>query len=433
MSLKKQLARYKKHLSHAKEAAGRDAKDQEVLSVKEAPPQEEEGILTKSLQEAAKDLGANVRAFEDQAMLETKTIYPLSDQHGRYRLNEIHEAVGLWEDDFKQHPLSAQNLTAEDLLFFDTETTGLGSGTGHMIFLLGTGRVIGNAFHVTQYFLPGPGHETAFYYYFLSECKELTNLVTFNGKAFDWPRVKTRVQFVRDRVPKLPEFGHFDLLHASRRMWKASLESVRLSSIEEQILGMERSLDVPGHMAPFLYFQFLKDPKASLVKGVFDHNREDVLSLVTLYIHLSRLFHQKEDAMSVREQFECCRWLFSLGYVREAQVWLEKLAELGKGSQEEKAQILRLLGYAYKKCQMVTEANESFLKIIIKELSKDYSICVEIAKFYEHYEKDFDQALFFAQKALSFLENATGLKKQTIVAEEQAILHRIERLHSKLD
>ena len=45
-------------------------------------------------------------------------------------------------------------------------------------------------------------------------------MVTYNGKAFDWPQVKTRHTLIREHVPKLPPFGHFDLYHAARRMWK---------------------------------------------------------------------------------------------------------------------------------------------------------------------------------------------------------------------
>ena len=79
---------------------------------------------------------------------------------------------------------------------------------------------------------------------------DYTTLVTYNGRAFDWPQVKTRHTLVRDHVPKLPSFGHFDLLHASRRMWKNKLESVKLANVEENILGVVRENDIPGYLAP---------------------------------------------------------------------------------------------------------------------------------------------------------------------------------------
>ncbi|MCK9907287.1 ribonuclease H-like domain-containing protein, partial [Frankia sp. Cpl3] len=75
------------------------------------------------------------------------------------------------------------------------------------------------------------------------------DLVTYNGKAFDWPQVKTRHTLLRDSVPELPIFGHFDLLHGARRLWKDELESCRLANIEREKLGSFRQDDVPGYMA----------------------------------------------------------------------------------------------------------------------------------------------------------------------------------------
>lgn len=424
MSLKKQLARYKKHLSHSTAA--------ETIEKPSISEPEHSQTLDKSLQSAASGLEAQIKFFDEQVLLEKKTSFPLTTLHGAYRFEEIYDAVGLWKSDLKDHPLSANQLQAEDLLFFDTETTGLGSGAGHMIFLLGTGKIVQDQFEVTQYFLPGPGHEAAFYYYFLSDNKDLSNLVTFNGKAFDWPRVKTRVQFVRDRVPKLPEYGHFDLLHASRRMWKDQLESVRLSIIEEELLGLKRELDVPGHMAPFLYFQFLKSPKASLVKGVFEHNAEDIKGLVTLYIHLSRLLHQKNETASLEEQFQCCRWLFKLGFLTEARVWLEKLSgQAETASSTNQAKILHLLAQTCKKQQLFNEANDYFVQLIDRELTKDPFVCIEAAMHYEHRANDYEKAIFYTEKALNWLNEEPIDHSDHYQSDYEAFRHRLVRLQTK--
>ncbi len=437
MSLKKQLERYKKHLTHEKDMSGRKAslelKEQKASdesgavsgTCKKMATNESESVLNQALQVAATDLGAEIRSLDDQALLQKKIVYPLEERHGHYRFADLYEAAALWETNFQDHPLSARSLEPEDLLFFDTETTGLGAGAGHMIFLLGTGKVVGKQFEVTQYFLPGPGHEAAFYYYFLSDNRDLSNLVTFNGKAFDWPRVKTRVQFVRDRVPKLPEYGHFDLLHASRRLWKHRLESVRLSLVEEHLLGLTREMDVPGHMAPFLYFQFLKAPKASLVNGVFEHNAEDIKSLVTLYIHLTRLLHGELAQATLEERYECGRWLVSLGFHKEAILSLEPLLEkkgATKGSISNK--IMEQVAISYKKLHDYTKATSYFLK-----LSEDHlSACIEVAKHYEHRESDYEKALFYTQKAYSLFEK-TSLDGHELHDE---IIHRRTRLETKI-
>ena len=79
-----------------------------------------------------------------------------------------------------------------------------------------------------QHILSQPGSEVPLYKSFLERI-DYTNMVTYNGKAFDWPQVKTRHTLIREHVPKLPAFGHFDLYHAARRLWKHRLERIKLS------------------------------------------------------------------------------------------------------------------------------------------------------------------------------------------------------------
>ncbi len=121
--------------------------------------------------------------------------------------------------------------------------------------LLGHARVYDDRVVVKQHLLPKPGHEAALYHSFLSEV-DIQSLVTYNGKAFDWPQVKTRHTLIRDRVPKLPDFGHFDLLHGSRRLWKHKFDRVSLGTVEKEELGVVRTEDTPGYLAPMMYFHF---------------------------------------------------------------------------------------------------------------------------------------------------------------------------------
>ncbi|MGV3489451.1 MAG: ribonuclease H-like domain-containing protein, partial [Tuberibacillus sp.] len=335
MSLKKQLQRYKQHLSKPEEKKP------------ESRPTPPEDHVYQAIMEAANQLGAEIRTLDDQYVLVKREEIPLDALHGTRPLRDIFHAVELWQNGPDAHPLSTKGLDAQQLLFFDTETTGLSSGAGHMIFLLGCGVIRGEQLIVTQYFLPGPGHEAAFYYHFLTDVKDLSNLVTFNGKAFDWPRVKTRVQFVRDAVPKLPAFGHFDLLHASRRLWKHKLESVRLSVVEEEIIGYHRDGDIPGHMAPFLYFEFLKSPKASLVEGIFRHNADDIKTLLSLYSHLTRLIHFDGIEPTLEEIYEMARWFTAPGDYNRALSILQRTEQNTITIETAKHQ--RLLGDCYKK------------------------------------------------------------------------------------
>ncbi len=131
---------------------------------------------------------------------------------------------------------------------------------------------------VRQHILPQPGNEIPLYQSFLERINYDT-LVTYNGKAFDWPQLKTQHTLIREHVPKLPEFGHFDLYHASRRLWKDKLERVKLSAVETDILGIKRTSDIPGYLAPMIYFDFIERKDPEILFGILKHNELDVLSL----------------------------------------------------------------------------------------------------------------------------------------------------------
>ncbi len=59
--------------------------------------------------------------------------YPLEHKHGLYKLGAFYEAIEKWENSSFEHPYSLS--FDEDILFFDTETTGL-KGVGTQIFLI---------------------------------------------------------------------------------------------------------------------------------------------------------------------------------------------------------------------------------------------------------------------------------------------------------
>lgn len=193
------------------------------------------------------------------------------------------------------------------------------------MFLLGHARVLGDRIIIRQHVLPHPGAEVALYQSFLSDV-DYTTLVTYNGKAFDWPRLKTRHALVRDMVPKLPAFGHFDLYHAARRLWKDKLDSLRLAEVEKHILQIERDDDVPGFLAPMIYQEFLQTPHPDRIMPVLRHNEQDVLSLIALYIHLSIQLLEAMQISDPREQLAAARWLEAVGKRRLLGVCMNKRA-----------------------------------------------------------------------------------------------------------
>ncbi|QZT34205.1 ribonuclease H-like domain-containing protein [Caldalkalibacillus thermarum TA2.A1] len=382
--------------------------------------------------------------LDDEYALVRTVTYPLDYRHGLYRLGELKEVVQQWNDLAFSHPLStfnrgeqsegeprAQSLEAEDLLFFDTETTGLGSGTGNTIFLLGYARLKRDHVHITQFFLPGPSHEAAFYHGFLQDVRDLKNLVTYNGKAFDWPQVKTRHTFVRERVPKLPRFGHFDLLHAARRLWKQELHSCRLAVIEEHKLSIRRERDTAGYLAPMLYFDYLQDPCPETIKGVFRHNEWDVLSLISLYIHLSSLVLERQTS-TAEEKVELGRWLEQLGQEEPAQNCYEELLASLSAGHHLYVPVAHQLASLYKKPGNYEKALELWESLPVDNHPYGLEILIECAKLYEHKLQDVEKALFYARQAYARWKQHKRLPGHAPRQAEADLVKRINRLEKKM-
>lgn len=420
MSLKRKLQLYKKQLHQAQKAENQEHKEKKVSA--------DSDTYEREIRQAARDMDAEIRHFDNQYVLvHTERLKP-ETAIGPYSAGALFKTVSDWQKGSSVHPLSAYGLAAEDLLFFDTETTGLASGTGQMIFLIGLARVTPAGVIMRQYFLPGPGHEAAFFNAFLRDSHSLKNLVTFNGKAFDWPRVKTRHRFVRDQVPRLPAFGHFDLLHASRRLWKNRLDSVRLQTVEKEILGLEREEDVPGKMAPFLYFQFLKRPEADLVKGIIEHNRTDVLSLIALYIHLSNKILGNMPC-DEHERYEIARWYRQIGDSERALPLFRKLAAhdsaIGARSRAQVAALYKREGYYGQALTMLQS-------VIGDDNRADDHIYIEAAKLMEHQFQNYEGAISYTERALrSLQEKQKTLPDEIIERKTSAYIKRINRLDEK--
>ncbi|WP_100487981.1 ribonuclease H-like domain-containing protein [Sporolactobacillus pectinivorans] len=420
MSLKQKLQLYKKQLHQAQQIERGNKSEERAIHAADDE---------REIRRAAKDLDAEICRFEGQYVLVHTEQLNATTCVGPYTVKELFPVVADWQKKVSRlHPLSAYGLEAEDLLFFDTETTGLSAGAGEMIFLIGLARVTRSGVELKQYFLPGPGHEAAFYNAFLSDSRSLKNLVTFNGKAFDWPRVKTRYQFVRDQVPRLPAFGHFDLLHASRRLWKERLDSVRLQTVEKEILSMGRTDDIPGKMAPFLYFQFLKHPQASQVAGIIEHNREDVLSLIALYIHLSNKVLGNIDC-DPAERYEIARWHQQIGDKRRAVSLFRTVADqngyYGNLSKIHLAQLYKREGH-------YTHALTLMQSAISSETEPDDSLYIEAAKIMEHQFKDYREAIQYTQYAIDCLKDRRDITESRSSEKIRAYLKRLNRLDQKL-
>lgn len=420
MSLKAKLNRLKPHIS----SVGLTEEDKEhqlaEVSTKEIPHQDrwkQEGVFPYFM--------------EQDYCLIREVKYPLSQRHGQYRFSDFLTAVEVWNSHSIMHPLSAKGHKAEELFFFDTETTGLGGGVGNTIFLLGYASVAGDELILRQHILPHPGAEVPLYQSFLERVNYKT-LVTYNGKSFDWPQVKTRHMLVREHVPKLPKFGHFDLFHAARRLWKHKLERLKLSIVEKEVLGVERIDDIPGYLAPMIYFDFIESKQPEGMLGILRHNEIDILSLITLYTHLTFQLCGIDQRQSRKESFEVGRWFSTLGENYEAEKVLTKLT-----TERDATSFKAMCTLAFQKKKEGDWENAQNLFEEVVESGDDMmmiSAAVELAKIFEHKKREYRSAISYCQKAIGVLtqseSNAVG-KGQLSLEELENRLKRLERKIAK--
>lgn len=373
--------------------------------------------------------GVHPYFFEDNYCLVREREYPLTYKHGIYDFAQFEAVVDAWNLSAVPHPLSTSGHLPENLFFFDTETTGLGGGVGNTIFILGHASLTENSIKLKQHILSQPGAEVPLYKSFL-ESVNYTTMITYNGKAFDWPQVKTRHTLIREHVPKLPPFGHFDLYHAARRMWKHKLERLKLAVVEKEVLGFERKGDIPGYLAPMIYFDFVerKDPEGML--GILKHNEDDILSLISLYTHLSLQILGLDEKQTVREVFEVGKWFSQLG---ESEYAKQAFSNISSGEDSSALNARHALAFEYKKQKKWTEAASLWQDIAEKGDPEIKLIaCIELAKIYEHREKDFHKALHFSKKAEIIYQEAVKGKGVKIPIKQEEITKRQQRLLKKL-
>lgn len=151
-------------------------------------------------------------------------------------------------------------------------------------------------FVVRQFFMRHPGEETALLASLANQLAAYRMTVTFNGRAFDLPMLRSRFRLHRHFLPPatpapdlLDQRGvHIDLLPPARRLWRRRLQSCRLINLEQKILQLYRSEDdVPGHLIPLLYTDFTRSGDARAMRQVFYHNREDIVSMVGIAAHIT--------------------------------------------------------------------------------------------------------------------------------------------------
>jgi uncharacterized protein YprB with RNaseH-like and TPR domain len=175
----------------------------------------------------------------------------------------------------------------EDILFLDTETTGLAGGTGTYVFLIGLAYLADGELVLRQHLLRDLSAESAFVDHLKAVLEPYRACASYNGKTFDLPLLRTRfVMAIRSELTV--DESHLDLLHPARRLWKDRFGSTTLRQLEESILDDGRVTDIPGSLIPDAYFHYLRKGDEAIIAPVLEHNARDVVSLVRIADRVAR-------------------------------------------------------------------------------------------------------------------------------------------------
>lgn len=234
--------------------------------------------LTRQLLQAS--LGGEYSAHkEDSVLLITKSWDGFSDEGVALKLTEIPQIL------LQYAQLdSSQALDPNELLVLDVETTGLSRGST-LSFLIGLGYFEDGKYKVEQILLPEPDAELNGFDRLIQLLESHSVLVTFNGKSFDIPVLESRLLYHQLWL-NLKEKDHIDLLHLARRLWKNSVPSCALESLEFYIMGQirDQELDIEGALIPQVYLQYLVSGEVEPLQKVVMHNQLDLIYTMALMV-----------------------------------------------------------------------------------------------------------------------------------------------------
>ncbi len=411
---------YEQRLMAMKNMLKKKAPTEEVKQEKKtkpkAPPYEKEWLKAGLIKEE-----------NDYGIVYKKVIhYDENYFHGNKRLGDLQKTIEQWSNFQGEHPLALEENTK--LVFFDTETTGL-KGAGTLIFLLGFMEKTATGFEMTQYVLPGPDHEVAFL--FASNFwKERMTVVTYNGKSFDMPQVETRWTMNRNELPPLKQHHQIDLLHGARRVWKAELNTFKLTAIEEAELHFHREGDIPGHLAPIIYQDAVKSGDATTLMKVLKHNEWDILSLVTLYIRATQLVLENEIPETATTHMNIGKWFSDLKNYEEGALFFEQVIQkYGKNHPLTHYHY----GFILKRNEAYEQALHAFDVAANQLLGRERMIALEeVAKLQEHRFKDFKAALAVTEQASLLVTADDTLTHRFRLRMQKEFAKREMRLRKKI-
>jgi hypothetical protein len=318
--------------------------------------------------------------------------------------------------------------------YFDTETTGLSTGAGTVIFLAAVARLDGSRLTVRQYLLPDYPYEPALLRALAADLATFDRIVSYNGRAFDLPMLAARltVHGLFRQQATLPD-AHDDLLPDARRLFRRPLGGARLADVEAGVLGVRRDSDCPGSEVPARYFGYLRGGSPDILAEVLDHNCQDVVSLALLEAELCRLRAGGWREAAVLDPRGMALELLRGGAVDDALELVERAQAAAADPAE--ANALRRVASRLLIALGQVERAEELWTLGTRRASVDAATAwIEVARIRERHRADLRGALEAAAAASRVLDIAFALGRGGSMAEvgrtRLAVERRLRRLRS---
>jgi uncharacterized protein YprB with RNaseH-like and TPR domain len=365
----------------------------------------------------------------------------------RTKQGEHFETERVWEPHRRHGSVSIGDLAAlpEDLLselsagaiqrsrpaawaFLDTETTGLFTGLSTYAFLTGVGSIDNGGFRLRQFFMRDYSEEASLLARLAEYLAQFDVLITYNGKAYDQPLLEARFRMARRHgapLDPLSRLEHLDLLFGARRLWKLRLESCRLVDLENQILGVEREGDLPGAMIPYYYFDYLRMQQAFRLVPIFHHNAMDILSLACLTAVVSLAYRAPEQAdfRHGSDLIGLAHWLLQSERPEEALRLLLRAVDLGL-QDDLLFRTLWDIALLHKRLGPPEAARAALEDLAGSRNPYRARALEELAKHYEHREKDLATALRMAHSARAMGDTERLRRREQRLSARLAKLER---------
>lgn len=414
MDLQRKLSRLRPRTPPAAEPAAPEPVAPEPVAPPEPPPGESVfEALRAQLQRrrgrlARASVGADVALFQDDAPW---PFAPTDSEHGTLHRSHTrldpaakHGAVPVQRALAARGPAlstlaldpSLAELDVGRALFLDTETTGLSGGTGTIAFLVGLAYFEDDSLVVEQLFVHEPDAEAALLARVAALIAGASALITFNGKSFDLPLLRSR--FVLSRIPPPALPPHLDLLHVARRIYGARVDRCSLTGLERDVLRFERLDDIAGEEIPERYRRYLREGDRAGIVPVVRHNLWDLVALAALTGELSARVARSpsEGRFEADDHVGLARTSLRAGDHEGALAHAGDALSHGRGDASREAHLIAArahhkTGDALGRCGRLLAA--------LAHAPEDAAIHLELARCYERDLDDPHRALEHAQQA----------------------------------